>query len=209
MHADFLRLYVITNSECLRQGSLEEAVEAAVLGGASMIQYREKERPLAERIREAEALQKICKRYQVPFLINDDVELAERIHADGVHLGQSDMAIAEARRILGGEAIIGATAKTVEQAKAAEAAGADYLGSGAVFGSATKLDAKPMELCLLREITEAVKIPVVAIGGINASNVLCLKGCGIAGVAVIGGVLGCDNVMAAAADLRQLVQLLD
>ena len=143
-----------------------------------------------------------CK-YNVNLIINDNVALAAKVGADGVHIGQSDMGVEKARAILGKEKTIGVTAKTVEQAKAAEAAGADYLGSGAVFGTSTKKDAKPMDHALLQEICESVKIPVVAIGGIDGGNILLLKGRKMAGVAVVSGLFACEDIKKAAEDLRE------
>lgn len=152
---------------------------------------------------EGRSLLELCHRYRVPLIINDNVELAERIGADGVHVGQSDMELTRAREILGTDKIIGVTAKTVEQAQAAERAGADYLGSGAVFGSSTKTDAKPMELTLLQEICQSVTIPVVAIGGINHDNILKLKGCEIAGAAVVSGIFACEDIEEGTKELLQ------
>ena len=146
--------------------------------------------------KEGRNLLELCHRYHVPLIINDNVALAARINADGVHIGQSDMELENARKMLGADKIIGVTAKTVEQAKKAEAAGADYLGSGAVFGSSTKTDAKPMEFSLFCEICESVQIPVVAIGGINADNVPALKGSRLAGVAVVSGIFACRDIEA-------------
>ena len=140
----------------------------------------------------------------MPLIINDDAELAKKVGADGVHVGQSDLAAQEARRILGPQAIIGVTARTVEQARAAQAAGADYLGSGAVFGTSSKSDARPLSREELRAICAAVTIPVVAIGGIHAGNVLALCGCGQAGVAVIGGIFGQPDIRQAARELLAL-----
>ena len=137
---------------------------------------------------------KLCHRYGVPLLINDNVDIARRSGADGVHVGQEDMEAAGVRRILGSDMIIGVTAKTVEQAMRAEAAGADYLGSGAVFGSATKLNAKPMTKELLNAICHAVSIPVVAIGGISRQNILELSGTEIDGVAVVSGIFAADDI---------------
>ena len=141
-----------------------------------MVQLREKELSEADFEQEAKELLELCHKYNVNLIINDNVALAAKVGADGVHIGQSDMGVEKARAILGKEKTIGVTAKTVEQAKAAEAAGADYLGSGAVFGTSTKKDAKPMDHALLQEICESVKIPVVAIGGIDGGNILLLKG---------------------------------
>ena len=147
-------------------------------------------------------IQLICNKYNVPLIINDNVTLAKEIDADGVHVGQSDLEAARVREILGPDKIIGVTAKTVEQAVAAEAAGADYLGSGAVFGTTTKLDAKKMSIDLLKEITSSVNIPVVAIGGIDETNIEQLKGTGIAGVAVVSGIFAKDDCKKAAKELK-------
>ncbi len=205
-----LLLYVITDRSWLsiRKETLAEQVEKALKGGATMIQLREKNMPYEEMRKNALTIQALCKQYQVPFIINDSVELAKEIGADGVHVGQSDTSVAEARRSLGEQAIIGATAKTIEQACMAQAQGADYLGSGAVFGSTTKLDAKPMAHDLLQQICEAVTIPVVAIGGIGQDNIEQLRGRGMAGVAVIGGVFGEADIEQAAKTLREKAQRL-
>lgn len=201
-----LRVYAVTDRTWLGDETLYEQVEKALKGGATLIQLREKTLPEAEVEKEAVELLKLCHRYQVPFIIDDDVELAARVGADGVHIGQSDMELAHAREILGTDRIIGVTAKTVEQAKKAEAGGADYLGSGAVFGSTTKKDAIPMKHELLEEICHSVDIPVVAIGGITADNVLELKGRGMAGVAVVSGIFACKDIEAGTKHLRELVE---
>lgn len=201
-----LRLYAVTDRTWLGDETLYEQVEKALKGGATLIQLREKTLPEAEVEKEAVELLELCHRYQVPLIIDDDVELAARVGADGVHIGQSDMELAHAREILGTDRIIGVTAKTVEQAKKAEAGGADYLGSGAVFGSTTKKDAIPMKHELLEEICHSVDIPVVAIGGITADNVLELKGRGMAGVAVVSGIFACKDIEAGTKHLRELVE---
>ena len=167
------------------------------------MQLREKELSEADFEQEAKELLELCHKYNVNLIINDNVALAAKVGADGVHIGQSDMGVEKARAILGKEKIIGVTAKTVEQAKAAEAAGADYLGSGAVFGTSTKKDAKPMDHALLQEICESVKIPVVAIGGIDGGNILLLKGRKMAGVAVVSGLFACEDIKKAVEDLRE------
>ena len=202
---DSLRLYAVTDRNWLGEQTLYEQVEEALRGGATMVQIREKELDEADFEDEAREIQKLCRKYQVPMIINDNVALAKRVDADGVHIGQSDMEMKNARELLGEDKIIGVTAKTIEQAKAAEAAGADYLGSGAVFGSSTKLDAKPMEHALFQEICESVAIPVVAIGGITADNVMQLKGRGMAGVAVVSGIFACKDIEAGTRRLRELV----
>lgn len=202
---DSLGLYAITDRSWLGEQTLCEQVEEALRGGATMVQIREKELDEADFEDEAREIQKLCRKYQVPLIINDNVALAKRVDADGVHIGQSDMEMKNARELLGEDKIIGVTAKTIAQAKAAEAAGADYLGSGAVFGSSTKLDAKPMEHALFQEICESVAIPVVAIGGITADNVMQLKGRGMAGVAVVSGIFACKDIEAGTRRLRELV----
>ena len=199
-----LALYAVTDGRWAVKQSLPEQVEAAILGGVTMVQIREKELDYQAFLEEAKVIQAICKRYKVPLIINDNVELALELDADGVHVGQSDLEAQKARKILGEDKIIGVTAKTVEQAKAAEAAGADYLGSGAVFGTSTKADAKPMDLSLLKEITSSVSIPVVAIGGIDESNAHKLKDTGIAGMAVVSGIFAKEDCRKAAEYLRSV-----
>ena len=198
-----LRLYAVTDLSWLHGETLYEQVEKALKGGVTLVQLREKELSEANFEQEAKELLELCHKYNVNLIINDNVELAAKVGADGVHIGQSDMGVEKARAILGKEKIIGVTAKTVEQAKAAEAAGADYLGSGAVFGTSTKKDAKPMDHALLQEICESVKIPVVAIGGIDGGNILLLKDRKMAGVAVVSGLFACEDIKKAAEDLRE------
>ena len=198
-----LKLYAITDRSWLKGHTLAEQVEQAILGGVTMVQFREKKLSYEEMLPLAKSVQAVCKQYGVPFLVNDYVELAKELDADGVHVGQSDLAVRQARAILGQDKIIGATAKTVEQAKEAVLQGADYLGSGAVFGSATKTDAKPMKRELLQEICHSVSIPVMAIGGITADNMEGLAGCEIAGVAVISGIFSAPDIKQTAEDFRK------
>ena len=206
LNNDMLRLYAVTDRAWLRDRTLLEQVEDALRGGATMVQLREKELDEDAFLREAMALAKLCHRYGVPLLINDNVEIARRSGADGVHVGQEDMAAEEVRGILGSDMIVGVTAKTVEQALRAQDAGADYLGSGAVFGSSTKLNAKPMTRETLSAITSAVRIPVVAIGGIHSGNILELAGTGIAGVAVVSGIFAAENIEKECRLLRRLAE---
>lgn len=206
MNREQLKLYAVTDRSWLGNETLYEQVEKALKGGATMVQLREKELDEAAFRQEAEEILKLCRNYHVPFIVNDNVELAKSIGADGVHIGQSDMELTRAREMLGQDAIIGVTAKTVEQAKAAETGGADYLGSGAVFGSSTKLDAKPMDHALLQEICESVHIPVVAIGGITGENVMKLSGRGMAGVAVVSGIFACPDIEEGTRKLRERVE---
>ena len=193
---EMLRLYAVTDRSWLRGQTLYEQVEQALIGGATLVQLREKELDEEAFLHEAIELAKLCHRYGVPLLINDHVEIARRSGADGVHVGQADMEAAAARSLLGSDMIIGVTAKTVEQALRAQDAGADYLGSGAVFGSATKLNAMPMTKELLRSICRSVSIPVVAIGGINRDNILQLEGTDISGVAVVSGIFAASDIEA-------------
>ncbi len=180
-----------------------------------MIQYREKalDENLSEAERafykdEAKSIQKVCEKYGVPFIINDDVELAMKLDADGIHVGQSDMALVEARKILGPDKIIGVSAQTVEQAVEAEKNGADYLGVGAVFPTGSKDDAVEVPLDVLKNICDAVKIPVVAIGGISEQNVLELSGSGICGIAVISAIFAKDDIEKASRTLLEKVSSL-
>lgn len=191
-----LRLYAVTDRSWLGDDTLFQAVEKALQGGVTMIQLREKDMEYEAFKEEALQIKDLCKKYQVPFLINDNVELAREIDADGVHVGQSDLEAGRVRELLGPDKIVGVTAKTVEQAQAAQAAGADYLGSGAVFGTSTKKDAKFMELSLLKEITASVEIPVVAIGGITADNAMKLSDTGVAGLAVVSGIFAAEDITA-------------
>lgn len=184
--------------------ALAMAVEQAILGGATMVQFREKELTGAQLEQDARAVQAICRKHGVPFIMNNDVALAQKLDADGVHVGQSDLPAAEARRRLGPAKIVGVTARTVAEAQAAEAAGADYLGSGAVFGTSTKLDAKTMPLETFRAITASVQIPVVAIGGISAANAGALKAHGAAGLAVVSSLFGAADITEAARTLRAI-----
>ncbi|HNZ98293.1 thiamine phosphate synthase [Ruminococcus sp.] len=201
-----LLLYAVTDRNCLRGISLEEAVEQAVIGGATCIQLREKNIDEDELINEAKKLIEICHRYNVPFIVNDDYEAALRCGADGVHVGIEDAPVDEIRRIAGRDFIIGATAKTVEQARLAERSGADYLGVGAVFPSPTKKNAIRITPELLKEICSSVSIPAVAIGGITAENVTAINGCGHSGIAVVSAVFGAEDVKAAAERLTEAVK---
>ena len=197
-------LYAVTDRAWTGRQSLLEQVECALKGGATCVQLREKELDEAAFLEEAIQMKQLCVQYGVPFIVNDNVDIARRSGADGVHVGQEDMAAEEVRGILGSDMIVGVTAKTVEQALRAQDAGADYLGSGAVFGSSTKLNAKPMTRETLSAITHAVSIPVVAIGGIHSGNILELAGTGIAGVAVVSGIFAAENIEEECRLLRRL-----
>lgn len=194
-------LYVCTDRDIMTTDTLEEAVELAIKGGATIIQLREKDCTSREFYELALSIKDITDAYEVPLIINDRLDIALAVHADGVHLGQSDIPVQVAQNVMGPNCIVGATANTLEKAKEAWQSGADYLGVGDVFGSATKNDTKPVELKELKKICDTVKIPVVAIGGISKKNIHLLKDTGVAGVAVISAVLGQTDITAAAEEL--------
>lgn len=200
------KLYAVTDSGMLKNGkTLPEAVEEAVKGGATIIQLREKNKSRDEIIEMARELKLICRKSNVPLIINDSVEIAYKSGADGVHLGLDDGDLIYARRVLGENAIIGATAHDFNEARTAWAAGADYLGCGAVFGSNTKHDTVPLPIHELKRICNGIEIPVVAIGGINAENIMKLKNTGIAGAAVVSAVFAQEDIHIAAALLNGII----
>lgn len=199
-----LLLYAVTDRSWLRNQTLYEQVEQALKGGATFIQLREKELDDESFLTEAVEIQKLCRKYQVPFVINDNVEIARKMDADGVHVGQSDMEAGDVRAILGEGKILGVSAQTVEQAILAEKMGADYLGVGAVFQTGSKADADDVSLETLKAICQAVSIPVVAIGGISKHNVSELKGTGIYGIAVISAIFAAKDIESAARELKTL-----
>ena len=194
---------VPVTDDALREGLLEDT-KAALEGGMTYVQMREKGDPMTEDelLTEALALKALCAEYGVPFVIDDDVELAVKCGADGVHVGQSDMACVEARRALGSAKVVGVSAQTVEQAVQAEKDGADYLGVGAVFPTGSKDDADDVSHDTVKAICEAVNIPVIAIGGISKNNVGQLAGLGFDGVAVISAIYASDDLKAATEDLK-------
>jgi len=183
------------------------AIEAAILGGITMLQLRTKGLPDDKLLTLARSVKQLTDKHQIPLMINDRVDIAKKINCAGAHLGPDDGDLQAARALLGPGKILGATARTLEQALAAQAAGADYLGSGAVFGSTTKLDAKYMPLEKFREICGNVRIPVVAIGGIDSGNIGGLRGCGMAGFAVVGGIFGAEDVAGVAREMREKAEL--
>lgn len=189
-----LRLYAVTDRSWLGTQALAQQVEQALRGGATCVQLREKELNDTDFLAEAKELKILCARYGVPLIINDNVELALKVDADGVHVGQEDMDARDVRGLIGPAKILGVTAKTIEQAQKAQLAGADYLGSGAVFGSTTKPNARPMTKELLHSICQSVTIPVVAIGGIHRGNIASLEGTGIRGAAVVSGIFAAADI---------------
>lgn len=201
---DDLLLYAVTDRTWLGPGeTLDQAVEAALKGGTTFVQVREKHLDEDAFLEEARQLKILCRQYGVPFVVNDNVEIAMAVDADGVHVGQDDMEAGDVRRKIGPSKILGVSAQTVEQALLAQERGADYLGVGAVFTTGSKDDADDVSHDTLQAICEAVDIPVVAIGGISKNNVGQLAGRGLAGIAVISAIFGQPDIEAAAADLKQ------
>ncbi len=201
-----LLLYAVTDSRWSKEMTLYEQVEEAILGGATFIQLREKSLDEESFLKEAVKMKELCKKYKVPFVINDNVEIAKKVDADGVHVGQKDMEAGNVRKELGPDKIIGVSAQTVEQAVQAQQNGADYLGVGSVFSTGTKLDATHVSYETLKEICDAVSIPVIAIGGITMENVKELSGSGICGVAVVSAVFAQKDIREATKKLRKEVE---
>ena len=198
-----LRLYAVTDRAFVGKQTLLEQIEAALRGGVSILQLREKSLPFDDFVAEAVLVRELCRRYGVPLIINDNVDVALQSGADGVHVGIEDAPVAEIRRKAGKEFIIGATAKTVQQAQFAEQSGADYLGVGAVFPSPTKANAVRITAAQLRTICESVSISAVAIGGITRENALTLRNCGVQGIAVVSALFSADDIESAATALLQ------
>lgn len=194
-------LYLCTDRQLMTTETIEESVELAIQGGVTVVQLREKECTSREFYEMAKAVKTITDAYEVPLIINDRIDIALAVGADGVHLGQKDIPVGVARDLLGADKIVGATANTVELAKEAWHAGADYLGAGDVFGTTTKSDTKHITLDDLKAIRDAVEIPVVAIGGVNEENIALLRPTGVDGAAVISAVVGQKDITAAAEKL--------
>lgn len=199
-----LLLYAVTDRSWLNGRSLAEVVRLSLDGGATMIQLREKNLGYEAFKYQALEVKALCREYSVPFIVNDNVNIALDVDADGVHVGQSDMEAGNVRALIGSGKILGVSARTVDEARTAEERGADYIGAGAVFHTGSKSDAVDITHDTLREICGAVSIPVVAIGGINAANILQLKGSGIKGVAVISAIYAAEDITASARELRRL-----
>lgn len=198
-----LLLYAITDRHWLGDQTLYEQVKETLEGGSTFIQLREKELDYDSFLTEAYEIKKLCAEYKVPFVINDNVQLAVECDADGVHVGQSDMEADDVRQMIGPDKILGVSAQTVEQAKLAEERGADYLGVGAVFPTGSKDDAEEVSHETLKEICAAVNIPVVAIGGITYDNIPQLAGSGICGISVISAIFAADDIRKATSDLKE------
>lgn len=200
---DMLLLYAVTDRAWVGRMSLPEQVKEALQAGVTLLQIREKNMEPEAFLEEVRAMKELALRYGVPVIVNDSVEIAMKAGADGVHVGQSDMEAGDVRAVIGPDKILGVTARTVEEARRAEARGADYLGAGAVFGSATKRDASYMDMETLKAICCSVRIPVVAIGGIGEHNIMKLQGSGVCGAAVVSAVFGAEDIKKATRQLRK------
>ena len=197
-------LYAVTDEMWLKEGqTLASVTEEVLKNGATFLQIREKELGDADFLNQAKALKEVAARYGVPYVVNDNIQVALECDADGVHVGQSDIVGKDVRSMIGPDKILGISANTVETAIAAEKAGADYIGVGAVFNTSTKKDATTLSVSQLREICDAVRIPVVAIGGISSGNILQLSGSGIDGVAVVSAIYAQSDPGAATAELLE------
>ena len=197
-------LYAVTDRYWTGRQPLMEQAEDALRGGVTCLQLREKELSDGDFLAEALEMKELCRKYNVPFIINDNVDVAIRCGADGIHVGQSDMEAGNVRALIGEDMILGVSAQTVEQALAAQAAGADYLGVGAVFSTSTKLDADSVSHETLSEICRAVNIPVTAIGGITKENIMELAGTGIDGVALVSAIFAAEDIEKECRELRKL-----
>ncbi|MEY8261133.1 thiamine phosphate synthase [Oscillospiraceae bacterium 50-60] len=197
-------LYAVTDRAWTRKQTLYEQVEAALKGGVTCVQLREKELDETAFLQEAKELCALCRRYGVPFLVNDNVEIAIACGADGIHVGQEDLAAGEVRRRVGENMILGVSVHTVEEACQAVRDGADYLGLGAVFPTSTKTDVEQMSNETLRAICDAVDVPIVAIGGINQGNILRLAGSGVDGVALVSAIFSAEDIEGACRELRAM-----
>lgn len=200
----FMLLYAVTDRAWLGDQTLAQQVEEALKGGVTCLQLREKELDEDAFLAESLEIKAMCQKYNVPFIVNDNVDAAVKSGADGIHVGQHDMNSNNVRKMIGGRMILGVSVQTVEQAVLAEKNGADYLGVGAIFATSTKLDADTVSRETLRAICDAVSIPVVAIGGIHKQNILELSGTGIDGIALISAIFASKDIQGTARELRAL-----
>ncbi len=199
-------LYAVTDPIYTLEKPLTVLVEQAILGGITCVQLRDKTASKEDFLAQAVALKAVTDRYDIPLIINDYVDIAKQIDAAGVHIGQSDLSLKQARQILGKDKIIGVSARTVEQAQKAQAEGASYLGVGAIFGTMTKADAKPLSIQALQTICHAVDIPVVAIGGVNGENVTQLRKTAIAGAAMVSAIFSSEDIKQTSKRLRTIME---
>ncbi|MBQ3031383.1 MAG: thiamine phosphate synthase [Anaerotignum sp.] len=201
---EYMRLYAVTDRMWTGRQTLREQVEDALKGGATCVQLREKELDEESFLQEAYEMKVLCEKYGVPFFINDNVDIAIKCKADGIHVGQDDMEASNVRALVGEDMMIGVSVNCVEQALAAVQAGADCLGVGAMFSTSTKLDADSVSFETLRDICQAVDIPVVAIGGISKDNMMQLKGTGVDGVALVSAIFAAENIEVECRELKAL-----
>lgn len=194
-------LYAVTDRAWVGTKSLYEQVKEALENGVTCVQLREKELDESDFLKEAKQISTLCKEYKVPFIVNDNVNIAIACKADGIHIGQEDMELTNVRKLVGEDMIIGVSAHTVEEAIKAQEGGADYIGIGAVFATSTKTDVDVLSFETLRSICEAVDIPTVAIGGIKKDNICKLKGSGIDGVAVVSAIFAAKDIATATKEL--------
>ena len=203
---EYMRLYAVTDRAWVGRQTLYQQVESALKGGVTCVQLREKELDEEAFLKEAFELHDLCKKYNVPFFINDNVDIAIRCHAEGIHVGQEDMAAAQVRQRVGAEMMIGVSVHSVEEALEAVRHGADCLGVGAAFSTHTKEDVDVLPEGMMKAICDAVDIPVVAIGGIHKENLLRLKGTGVNGVALVSAIFGAEDIEAECRELKALAE---
>jgi hypothetical protein len=204
MKKENLLLYAVTDRRWANKQSLKEQIELSLKGGVTFLQLREKNLSEEEFLKEAKEIKALAKEYKVPFIINDNVDVAMKVDADGVHVGQDDKDAKEVRKIIGKNKILGVSAQTIKQAIKAEKDGADYIGVGAVFPTGTKKDAENLSIEILKKICQSVTIPVVAIGGITKENILKLKGSNIAGVALVSAIFASKDIKQDCQKLKEL-----
>lgn len=206
VNADAMTLYAVTDRTWAKDVTLMEQVKQALEGGITFLQLREKQLMEEEFMKEAQEMKKLAVEYKIPFVINDNIKVAQKVNADGVHIGQDDMSVEEARQILGEDKIIGVSAHNVEEAMKAQQGGADYLGVGAVCATATKKDANVVSKEEIKKIKEAVNIPIVAIGGIKKDNIDTLTGTGVDGIAVVSAIFGAKDITKDTKELLKIVK---
>lgn len=205
---NYMRLYAVTDRAWVGKQTLYQQVESALKGGATCVQLREKELDEEAFLQEAFEIHALCRKYNVPFFINDNVDIAVQCHAEGIHVGQEDMAAAQVRQRVGDGMMIGVSVHSVKEAREAVAHGADCLGVGAAFATHTKADVDVLSHETLKAICDAVDIPVVAIGGIHKENMLQLKGTGVDGVALVSAIFGAEDIEAECRELKKLAEQL-
>ena len=203
-----LNLYLVTDRHWLANRNLEDDVEKAILGGVTMVQLREKNIDNDSFIELAKKVKQVCNKYKIPFIINDNLEVALAVDSDGIHIGQDDLPASLVRQKIGPDKILGVSAHNLDEAIAAKKAGATYLGAGAMFSTTTKDNTTNLSIEQLQTITKNVDIPVVAIGGINYDNCLSLKNCNLAGIAVVSAIMAATNISEAASNLKKRAQVI-